>query len=79
MVLPAQWFRQNRAFAIGVVVGGCAFGTVLFSVPCVSPTVSAGGAIATLIMYKTLASFGLKKTYAIYAGIGAASFLPPFS
>lgn len=48
---------------------------IAFFVQLISLTVSAGGAIATLIMYKTFASLGLKKTYAIYTGIDAASFL----
>ncbi|KZT03256.1 MFS general substrate transporter [Laetiporus sulphureus 93-53] len=59
VALPAQWFYKYRAFAIGVVVAGC----------------SLGGAIATLMMYKMLATLGYKKTFAIYSGIDAACFI----
>lgn len=59
VALPSQWFFKYRAFATGIVVAGC----------------SLGGAVASLIMYKMLASLGLKKTFAIYSVIDVVCFV----
>lgn len=39
------------------------------------PHITAGGAVASLIMYKMLASLGLKKTFAIYSAIDVVCFV----